>query len=157
MSGIPADAVASISTAASHFGAKPTNVGQVFATPARVFGFRAADRACVSVAVVHTGTFCASTLPDAGGEAAPEIMIVDGKMFAVGLVANDVANVDVSLAATSKTPGTSSPIAASVANNTFIAALPYGGGGVGAVTVNVSRSDGAVSTAVVPASAPPHA
>lgn len=85
---------------------------------------------CTVLVVMHAGGSCDSVLRDAGGSLRAQEAIVDGKMFVWGLAANDVAGVTVSLAATATTPGASER-PASLANNTFVVALPYRGGWLG--------------------------
>jgi hypothetical protein len=119
----------------------------IFSSPA-VYVVHRGGQLCTIIAVVHAGGSCDSVLRDAAGEARFGLSIVDGKMFGVGLVANDVRSLRVSLSATASS--SASVAAATIANNLFVVSLPYHGGSVPSATVTVARTDGSTLSFQVP-------
>ncbi|MGH3026210.1 MAG: hypothetical protein ACRDLR_07180 [Gaiellaceae bacterium] len=103
------------------------------------------SKLCMIIALKGAGGTCYVALGRARGALSVDDSIVDGERFVHGLVADDVASVTVSLAATADTPAAT--VHATVADNVFVAPLPHGGGAdLGTVTLTVTRDNGSTVT-----------
>jgi hypothetical protein len=93
---------------------------------------------------------CAAQLRDASGQLNINEGLLAGKPFLFGLTGNAVTGV--TLQSMGGTPAGSAPVKATVGANGFILPLPGGGGhGIGAVSLAVQLSGGAVVNATVSA------
>ena len=136
------DLPASVTEVVTQMGADPASAQEPFPGPPSIYLFhRGSNNLCLVVALGHAVGSCFYVLTAAAGAISdPSISIVDGKLFFTGLVANNARTITATVAGTDKTPGTSRP--AAIKNNVFAVSLPYNGGGVGAVTVKVTQTDG---------------
>jgi hypothetical protein len=135
----------------SRLGQTPSSIAEPIVGPPSVYlvTFKP-NQLCVALALAGAAWECRVTLQQAGGSLSVAQAIVDGKRFVYGLAANDVNSIDVSSAATATSPS-SSDVHAQLANNAFVAPLPYDGGfALGTVTVAVTRTDGSTATVALP-------
>jgi hypothetical protein len=147
----PAALPASVQEVANALGAngeateQPTDIpgASVYLIP------KGTNQLCFVIDVVDASGSCDSTLRDAGGSLDGGLAIVDGKCFVWGLVADGVESASVSLSGSSTTPATQ--VAAPIIGNTFLAQVPYNGGGVGGVTFKITRNDGTTGLATLSA------
>lgn len=101
------------------------------------------------VMVIHGATAsCHDELRQGDGSVGVDVDIVDGKLFVTGLAANDVTAITATEAGASAAD--THYAKANLVSNTFYAALPYSGGGTGAITLVVERSDQPDVTVDVP-------
>jgi hypothetical protein len=137
-----------LSTLVSRFRQPPSSIAEPIVGPPSVYlvTFKP-NQLCVALVALKGAVWeCRVTLQQAGGSLSVGQAIVDGKRLVYGLAANDVRSISVSSAATATTPP-SSDVQAQLANNAFVAPLPYDGGfALGTVTVTVTRTDGSTAT-----------
>jgi hypothetical protein len=125
----------------------PTTIAEPITGPPSIYliTFKP-NQLCEVVALSGAVWECRVTLRQAGGSLSVAQAIVDGQRFVYGLAANDVTSITVTSPASSTTAATSEQ--AQLANNAFVASLPYHGGfGLSGVTVTANRSDGSTGTA----------
>lgn len=151
---LPASVSEVVANMTGHFQANATGLRQLTTGSPSVFVFRiGSGQLCVVVALTGAGGFCNSALGEAGGALATNVAIVDGKMFVIGLAANNVSSISASF----RGNATALPVKTQVVDNAFVASLPYQGGGVGSISVNATRTDGSTGAVTIPATpAPTH-
>lgn len=139
----------SVAEVEARLGADPaTSQEPVVGTPSVFLAHRGSRGLCTIIAVTHANGSCDTVLRDAGGSLRANLSIVDGKLFVWGLAANNVSAVSVTVAKSKWSAGTTAT--ARLTDNVFLTSLSYDGGGLGAVTVTDTRSDGSMTSVRIP-------
>lgn len=145
-----ADLPASVAELVTNMGADAASAQEPILGPPAVYLFRrGSNNLCVVIALTHASGSCFSVLAAAGGSiSSPGLSIVDGQEFITGLAANNVTTISATVKNTPQTPGTTAAV--TIKNNVFLASIPYNGGAVAAVTLNVSRTNESPLTLTIP-------
>jgi hypothetical protein len=142
---LPASVSEVINLMATRLGTHPSNIQEpIIGAPSIYLVSLGSTHLCMIVALHGATAFCRDSLRQAEGSLQASRSIVDGKMFITGLAADNVKTITVTTANTPSTQG--STIQARIVNNVFVARLPYTGGGSGATTITVTRTDGTTGT-----------
>jgi hypothetical protein len=139
----------SVAEVEARLGADPaTSQEPVVGTPSVFLAHRGPQGLCTIIAVTHANGSCDTVLRDAGGSLRANLSIVDRKLFVWGLAANNVSAVSVTVSKSKWSAGSTST--ARLTDNVFLTSLSYDGGGLGAVTVTDTRSDGSTTSVRIP-------
>jgi hypothetical protein len=141
---------AHVADVVQQMGADPASAQHAVSGNASVYLFKRGDGdVCAVLTGLGASGSCDSSLGEASGSLRVEETIVDGKLYVWGLVRADVTAVRV-------TPAAGTALTPTVANGVFVTNLNYTSGGVGPVTVTVTRADGSAGSTTIPAiPAPP--
>ena len=140
----------------SRLGESPTSIAEPIIGPPSIYLVTfEPNQICTGISSFTASAWgCGESLRQAGGSLLIRDVILRGRRFVYGLAANDVTSITIASEATPTNPGTSEQ--AQLANNAFVASLPYQGGlDLGAVAVTATRTDGSTATANLPGTTGP--